>query len=75
VAALARRGIRLDSVVGYVKAGKESYQVVAVFDQFEYRHAAQLFRRLSALRLRPQPAQKQAGRDAWSSISIVAAAS
>ena len=48
VASLPRRGIRLDSVVDYVKAGKESYRVVAAFDQFEYRHAAPVFRRLSA---------------------------
>jgi hypothetical protein len=47
VAALPRRGLRLDSVVDYVKAGKESYRVVAAFDQFEYRHAAPLFRRLA----------------------------
>jgi hypothetical protein len=48
VAALPRRGLRLDSMIDYVKAGKESYGVVAAFDQFEYREAAPLFRRLSA---------------------------
>jgi hypothetical protein len=47
VAALPRRGLRLDSVIDYVKAGKESYRIVAAFDQFEYRDAAPLFRRLS----------------------------
>jgi hypothetical protein len=47
VAALPRRGLRLDSVIDYVKAGKESYRVVASFDQFEYRQAAPLFRRLA----------------------------
>jgi hypothetical protein len=47
VAALPRRGLRLDSVIDYVKAGKESYRVVAAFDQFEYRRLAPLFRRLS----------------------------
>jgi hypothetical protein len=47
VAALPRRGLRLDSVIDYVKAGKESYRVVASFDQFEYRQDAPLFRRLA----------------------------
>jgi hypothetical protein len=47
VAALPRRGLRLDSVIDYIKAGKESYRVVAAFDQFEYRQAALLFRRLA----------------------------
>jgi hypothetical protein len=41
------RFARLDSLVDYVKAGKESYQIVAAFDQFEYRNVAPLFRRLS----------------------------
>ncbi len=47
VAALPRRGLRLDSLIDYVKAGKESYRIVAAFDQFEYRGVAPLFRRLS----------------------------
>jgi hypothetical protein len=47
VAALPRRGLRLDSVIDYVKARKESYRVVAAFDQFEYRQLAPLFRRLA----------------------------
>lgn len=47
VATLPRRGLRLDSFIDYVKAGKESYRIVASFDQFEYRHAAPLFRRLA----------------------------
>ena len=47
VAALPRRGLRLDSLIDYVKAGKESYRVVAAFDQFDYRHVAPLFRRLA----------------------------
>ena len=38
---------RLDSFLDYVKAGKESYHIVAAFDQFEYRKVAPLFRRLS----------------------------
>jgi hypothetical protein len=47
VASLPRRGLRLDSMVDYVKAGKESYRIVSYFDQFEYRNEAPLFRRLS----------------------------
>lgn len=47
VATLPRRGLRLDSMIDFVKAGKESYRVVAAFDQFEYRRVAPLFRRLA----------------------------
>lgn len=47
VAALPRRGLRLDSFIDYIKAGKESYRIVAAFDQFEYRSVAPLFRRLA----------------------------
>ena len=47
VASLPRRGLRLDSLVDYVKAGKESYRIVSSFDQFEYQNEAPLFRRLS----------------------------
>jgi hypothetical protein len=47
VATLPRRGLRLDSFIDYMQAGKESYRIVAAFDQFEYRHAAPLFRRLA----------------------------
>ena len=47
VAALPRRGLRLDSLIDYVKAGKESYRIVSAFDQFEYRDVAPLFRRLA----------------------------
>jgi len=47
VASLPRRGLRLESMVDYVKAGKESYRIVSCFDQFEYRNEAPLFRRLS----------------------------
>lgn len=47
VAALPRRGLRLDSIIDYMKAGKESYRIVAAFDQFEYRRVAPLFRRLA----------------------------
>ena len=47
VATLPRRGLRLDSMIDYVKAGKESYRIVGAFDQFEYRHVARLFRHLA----------------------------
>jgi hypothetical protein len=47
VAALPRRGLRLDSIIDYIEAGKESYRIVGAFDQFEYRNAAPLFRRLA----------------------------
>ena len=39
--------MRLDVFVDYMEAGKESYKVVAAFDQFEYRDEAPLFRRLA----------------------------
>jgi hypothetical protein len=32
VARLPRRGLRLDSMIDYVQAGKESYRIVAAFD-------------------------------------------
>lgn len=41
------RSLRLDYFVDYVKAGKESYEVVSKFDQFEFRKVAPLFRRLA----------------------------
>jgi hypothetical protein len=47
VAALPKRAGRIDAFVDYIKAGKESYQVVASFDQFEFRGEAPLFRRLA----------------------------
>lgn len=47
VARIHRQKRRLDSFVDYLKAGKESYAVVASFDQFEFRDEARLFRRLS----------------------------
>ncbi len=47
VARLPRRPGRLDSLLDYVKAGKESYAVVASFDVFEYRDEAPLYRELS----------------------------
>jgi hypothetical protein len=47
VARLPRQSLRLDSIVDYVKAGKESYRVVSYFDQFEYKAEAPLFRKLA----------------------------
>ncbi|HLL77131.1 MAG TPA: hypothetical protein VK421_17900 [Pyrinomonadaceae bacterium] len=41
------RQMRLDVFVDYMRAGKESYEVVSAFDQFEYRDEAPLFRRLA----------------------------
>jgi hypothetical protein len=41
------RQMRLDAFVDYVRAGKESYGVVAAFDQCEYREEAPLFRKLA----------------------------
>jgi hypothetical protein len=40
------RRYHVGSFVDYMKAGKESYQVVAAFNQFEYRPVAPLFRKL-----------------------------
>lgn len=42
-----KRQPRLDTLVDFVQAGKESYAIVSSFDQFEYRDEAPLFRRLS----------------------------
>ncbi len=47
VARIHRQEKRLDSFVNYLKAGKESYSVVAAFNQFEFRNEAPIFRRLS----------------------------
>ena len=47
LARVRRQGVRLDSLVDYLKAGKESYSVVAAFNQFEFAKEAPLFRRLS----------------------------
>ena len=47
IATLPRLGRRLDSLIDYIKAGKESYRIVGAFDQFEYRQVALLFRRLA----------------------------
>jgi hypothetical protein len=38
---------QLDAFVDFVQAGKESYEIVSSFDQFEYRDEAPLFRKLS----------------------------
>lgn len=47
VARLPKRSLRLDALVDYVKAGKESYAIVASFNLFEYTKEAALFARLS----------------------------
>ena len=49
VAARRRRRAfaRLDQLLDFVRAGKESYAIVSSFDQFEYEKEAPVFRRLS----------------------------
>jgi len=49
VAAQKRRRAfpRLDLLLDFVRAGRESYFIVSSFDQFEYREEAPVFRRLS----------------------------
>lgn len=42
-----KRGMRADAFVDYMQAGKESYRVVASFDQFEFRNIAPMFRRMA----------------------------
>lgn len=44
---LPKRGLRIDAFIDYMQAGKESYRVVASFDQFEFQRVAPLFRHLS----------------------------
>ena len=39
---------RLESLIDFIKAGKESYYIVSQFDVFEYASAAPLFAKLSA---------------------------
>src|SRR5690242_16734687 len=39
---------RLDSLIDFIKAGKESYYIVSKFDLFEYANAAPLFGKLAA---------------------------
>ena len=41
------RRTRLDSIVDYVKAGKESYYIVSEFNQFEYKSIAPFFKKMS----------------------------
>jgi hypothetical protein len=43
----AKRGLGVDAFIDYMRAGKESYGIVASFDQFEFKDATPLFRRLS----------------------------
>jgi len=47
VARLPRKPFRVDAFVDYMKAGKESYGVVAAFNLFEYRNESRLFAALS----------------------------
>jgi hypothetical protein len=47
LAHIQRKKTRLDSFVDFVRAGKESYSVVAAFDQFEFADEAPLFLRLA----------------------------
>jgi hypothetical protein len=44
---LPKRGLRVDAFIDYMQAGKESYRIVASFDQFEFQRIAPLFRRLA----------------------------
>ena len=37
----------MDAFIDYMQAGKESYRIVASFDQFEFRQVAPLFRRMA----------------------------
>jgi len=41
------RRARLEGLIDFMKAGKESYYIVSKFDQFEYVRVAPLFRQLS----------------------------
>jgi len=41
------RSARLENLIDFVKAGKESYYIVSRFDVFEYKKVAPLFARLS----------------------------
>jgi hypothetical protein len=47
VARLPKRAGTVDAFIDYMRAGKESYEVVASFDGFEFKEAAPLFRKLS----------------------------
>lgn len=44
---LRLRRHRLEGFIDWMKAGKESYQVVSKFDQFEYRKVAPMFAKLA----------------------------
>jgi hypothetical protein len=47
VSRLGKRGMRADAFIDYMRAGKESYRIVASFDQFEFRAVAPVFRRMA----------------------------
>jgi hypothetical protein len=38
---------RVESLIDFMKAGKESYYIVSTFDQWEYARLAPLFKKLS----------------------------
>jgi len=38
---------RLDSMVDYIQAGKESYYIVSEFNQFQYKESAPFFKKMS----------------------------
>ena len=42
-----RAGLRLDFMLDFVQAGKESYTIVSAFDQCEYRQVAPLFKNVA----------------------------
>jgi len=42
------RRLRVDSLLDFIKAGKESYYIVSKFEYFEYQKVAPLFKQLSA---------------------------
>ena len=44
---LRLRRNRLENMIDFIKAGKESYYIVSKFDCFEYQKVAPLFRKLS----------------------------
>jgi hypothetical protein len=44
---LRLRRARLENMIDFIKAGKESYYIVSKFDCFEYQKVAPLFRKLS----------------------------
>ncbi len=64
---------RLENMVEWVKAGKESYYIVSKFEHFQYAKGGapvcQFSEELRGLRLRPEHGEKRSGRDAASHCS------